>query len=273
MSSDLGWIIPNWQAPSGVRAVFTTRQGPVAGQGVSAKPWDRFNLGDHVNDDPAAVAVNRRLLQGAIAAHPVFLTQVHGTKVVELDASTPDGAEADGAVTLQAGIACTMMVADCLPVLLTNGAGTVVGAAHAGWRGLASGVLERTVGRLRDLARIKRSTVAERHSHGNEVIMAWLGPCIGPHAFEVGAELREAFLSGDTGAAMHFESVGAGKYLADLPALARRRLAAVGVEQLYGNDGAHEWCTVTNPQRFFSYRRDQPVWGASGRMAACIWRV
>lgn len=272
MLLDQGWIIPDWPAPAGVRAVFTTREGPAAGQGASGRPWDRFNLGDHVGDAAAAVAANRGMLRETLAARPVFLKQVHGTGVVMLDADTPDGAEADGAICTQPGLACTMMVADCLPVLFTTAAGTVVGAAHAGWRGLAGGILERTVSFL--LASIE-SAHMDRPSnrHQADEIMAWLGPCIGPRAFEVGAEVREAFVENDAGAAVSFEPLGKGKYLADLPALARRRLAAAGVARTYGNDGTSGWCTVTQQDRFFSHRRDQPVLGTTGRMAACIWRL
>lgn len=270
MIQNHGWIVPDWPAPSGVRATFTTRQGPVARQGASTPPWDRFNLGDHVGDDPMAVAANRRLLRDALSARPVFLKQVHGTTVVELDSGTQEGTEADGVVTLQMGVACTVMVADCLPVLFTNAAGSVIGAAHAGWRGLAEGVLERTVACLQALDQTERGLLASPHRP--EGVMAWLGPCIGPQAFEVGAEVREAFMNSDANADTFFESLGGGKYLADLPALARRRLGALGVKQVYGNDGSSQWCTVANSDRFFSHRRDQPVQGTTGRLAACIWR-
>lgn len=271
MLLDQGWIIPEWPAPAGVRAVFTTRDGPAAGQGVSGRPWDRFNLGDHVGDAAAAVAANRGMLRKTLGAHPVFLKQVHGTGVVELDADTPDGTEADGAICTQLGLACTMMVADCLPVLFTNAAGTVVGAAHAGWRGLAGGILERTVSFLRASIKLARMDTSSNRQEADE-IMAWLGPCIGPRAFEVGAEVRAAFMESDAGAAASFEPLGGGKYLADLPGLACRRLAAAGVTRTYGNDGSSLWCTVTQQGRFFSHRRDQPLLGTTGRMAACIWR-
>ncbi len=273
MRPDQGWIVPDWPTPSGVRAMFTTRDGPVAGQGASAAPWDRFNLGDHVGDSAAAVAANRGMLREALAARPVFLKQVHGTDVAELDANTPDGTEADGAISAQRGLACTMMVADCLPVLFTNAAGTVVGAAHAGWRGLAGGVLERTVHFLQALASAAPAQASSAYLQGAGEVMAWLGPCIGPRAFEVGAEVRAAFVENDAGAASSFDALGGGKYLADLPALARRRLAAVGVNRVYGNDGTSGWCTVAQPNRFFSHRRDQPALGTTGRMAACIWRI
>ena len=251
--------------------MFTTRDGPTAGQGASGRPWDRFNLGDHVGDAAAAVAANRGMLREALAARPVFLKQVHGTGVAALDADTPDGTEADGAISTQRGLACTMMVADCLPVLFTNAAGTAVGAAHAGWRGLAGGILENTVSFLQASIESARMDMPSNRDETDE-IMAWLGPCIGPRAFEVGAEVRAAFVENDAGATASFKPLGGGKYLADLPALARRRLAAAGVTRAYGNDGSSAWCTVTQQGRFFSHRRDQPVLGTTGRMAACIWR-
>jgi YfiH family protein len=246
---------PDWPAPPGVRALCTWRGG--VGEGASAAPWGFFNLGDHVGDAPAAVAANRARLQQALAARPVFMHQVHGVQVARLALTTPDGLVADAAVTHARQLACTVLVADCLPVLLTNTAGTVVAAAHAGWRGLAGGVLEQTLRQCKPW--------------GGEWL-AWLGPCIGPHVFEVGAEVREAFTASDAGAAACFQPRGAGKFLADLPALARRRLAAQGVTRVYGNDGSAAWCSLTQRERFFSHRRDQVALGGTGRMAACIWR-
>ncbi len=277
---DAGWLIPDWPAPAGVKAVFTTRAG-----GVSAAPWDSLNLGDHVGDMPVHVSANRGLLSRAIDARPVFLRQVHGAEVAHLTRCTEDGTEADACVADVAGLACTIMVADCLPVLLATTDGTVIAAAHAGWRGLAgtangAGVLESTVARLR--------AVAGTHAKSAPDIMAWLGPCIGPSAFEVGAEVKAAFEAVDPAAAACFVAqaasggaAGAGneKYLADLPALARLRLAALGISQVYGNDGSAPWCTVGNPSRFFSHRRDAGRsagangFGTTGRMAASIWRV
>jgi YfiH family protein len=265
---DARWLIPDWPAPAGVRALFTTRQG-----GLSAAPYDSMNLGDHVGDAPERVAANRALLGRAMGATPVFLQQVHGTAVLRVDRGSAQGQLADAAVTMQRGMACTIMVADCLPVLLSTLDGTVVAAAHAGWRGLAgvqgSGVLEHTCEAFWSCASAGRAQAAIH-------TIAWLGPCIGPTAFEVGAEVRAAFVDGEPRAARCFTSLGAGKYLADLPGLARLRLQALGITQVYGNDGSAPWCTVGNPSRFFSHRRDAGIddsgWHSTGRMAACIWR-
>lgn len=276
-----GWLVPAWPAPAHVHALCTSRAG-----GVSQGPWEAFNLGDHVGDDPEAVRENRgrlrRWLAGlehpdaAAAVAPTFLKQVHGTAVADLDAGVPDGTEADACIASRPGRACTVMVADCLPVLFTNRAGTRAAAAHAGWRGLAGGVLEQAVARL-----IMATLPAEAGStqpfpgtgdaagHG---VLAWLGPCIGPSAFEVGEEVRQAFCLQDTGAAVHFTATRPGKHLADLPGLARRRLVALGVEGIYGNDGSDAWCTVRQSSRFFSHRASMERFGASGgRFAACVW--
>jgi hypothetical protein len=196
-----------------------------------------------------------------MSARPVFLQQVHGTDVLTLAGSTPDGTAADACISTDAGPACTIMVADCLPVLLCTVDGEAVAAAHAGWRGLAHGVLENTVSAL------TKAHGAMQPDAPGAALMAWLGPCIGPQAFEVGAEVRAEFLAQDAGCDDCFVAHAAGKYLADLPGLARRRLAALGVKQLSGNDGSASWCTVGNPSRFFSHRRDR----VSGRFAACIW--
>jgi YfiH family protein len=244
-------LVPDWPAPPGVHALCTTRDG-----GVSAGVYRSLNLGDHVGDAPADVAHNRARLRDAIGARPVFLQQVHGTRLLALDAQTPDGTAADACTATAAGIACTIMVADCLPVLFTDGRGRRVAAAHAGWRGLAAGVLEETVGAFATEA-------------GPDELMAWLGPCIGPEAFEVGDEVRAAFASAAPQALQCFKPAAApGKWLADLAGLARQRLQAAGLTQLYGNDGSARWCTVNNPLLFFSHRRDR----VSGRFAACIWR-
>lgn len=248
---------PRWPAPAGVRASCTDRSG-----GISVAPYDTLNLGDHVGDDPRAVAENRRRFAASLeGALPVFLEQVHGCGVVELDVATPDGTRADACWTTARGVACTIMVADCLPVLLASRAGEVVAAAHCGWRGLAGhegrGVLEALWERIAPVA-------------GDAGAMrAWLGPCIGPGAFEVGPEVRDAFLAHDGQAASCFRDHPGGKFLADLPALARRRLQALGIHAIHGNDGSAEWCTVTNPSRFFSHRRDR----VSGRLAAAVWRA
>lgn len=256
------WLRPLWPVPARVRALMTMR-GSSPAHGASAPPRQHFNLGDHVGDDAAAVAANRLRLrqQGMAGARPVFMQQVHGTGVLTLHARTPDGETADAAATATPGLACTVMVADCLPVLLASATGAAVAAAHAGWRGLAAGVLERTVHAMQRLDT----------AHPPPAIVAWLGPCIGPQAFEVGAEVREAFITHDARADACFAPAGSGKYLANLPALARRRLAALGVHSVHGNDGSAAWCTVAQPGRFFSYRREQAQWGATGRMAACVW--
>jgi len=263
-------MIVDWPAPPAVRALCTLR-GAGAGDGASAAPRAFFNLGDHVGDAPAAVAANRaRLRQAMGGARPVFMQQVHGAQVALLTGLTPDGGiTADAAVSAGRGLACTVLVADCLPVLITNAAGTAVAAAHAGWRGLAGGVLEQTLQAFDALALAVSAPGAI--DAGAAGLMAWLGPCIGPRAYEVGAEVREAFTASDAGAAACFQPRGAGKFLADLPALARRRLAARGVTRVFGNDGGSAWCTLEQPRRFYSYRRDQAAHGASGRMAACIW--
>lgn len=238
------WILPNWPAPPNVRAVQTTRAG-----GVSVGPYASLNLGDHVGDDPVAVAQNRALLRAKLPAEPVWLKQVHGNGVA--DAASASGVpEADASVARRAGAVCAVMTADCLPVLLCDEAGTVVAAAHAGWRGLAGGVVEATV---------KAMNV------GPERLLAWLGPAIGPAAFEVGDEVRQAFMAHDTQAEKAFVPNPANpqKWLADIFLLARQRLALLGVARVYGGG----LCTYTDAERFYSYRRDQ----ASGRMATLIW--
>lgn len=237
------WIIPEWPAPANVRALMTTREG-----GVSAAPFDSFNLGDHVGDDPARVASNRDALVACTGAQPLWLKQVHGSAVAEVERSI-SGVEADASVSRSAGAACAVMTADCLPVLLCDDAGTVVAAAHAGWRGLCDGVIEATVS-------------AMAVSPGR--IVAWLGAAIGPSAFEVGGEVRDAFLAMDSGCAKAFlPSSNRAKWMADLYAIARRRLMASGVQSIHG--GQH--CTYLDAKRFYSYRRD----GVTGRMVAMVW--
>ncbi len=252
MSSGGEGLLPfRWDLPPGVFAAFTTRRG-----GASAAPWDSFNLGAHVGDAPAAVAANRAHLRALLAlpVEPSWLEQVHGVDVADLDGparSVP--VKADAAIASERGRACAIMVADCLPVLFASRDGTRIGAAHAGWRGLAAGVLEHTVSAL--------------GVPGSE-LTAWLGPAISRAHFEVGDEVRAAFVAGDAGAATLFEPNAAGKWQADLAGLARRRLAALGIRDTHGG----EWCTFADRERFFSHRRDGQSMGGSGRMAALIWR-
>jgi YfiH family protein len=250
----------DWLAPAlrsaGVGALMTTRSG-----GVSRGPYASMNVGAAVGDDPGDVAANRGLLGAATNAAPVFLRQVHGSRVVRVTAAdAAAGAtvhEADAAVTTVPGVACVVQAADCLPVLLMAPRGLAVGAAHAGWRGLAGGVVEAAV-----------AAVADGAGCAVEELAAWLGPCIGPDAFEVGADVLAAFGVGvdcasAAAAARRFRAKERGKWLADLAGLARDRLHAAGVRDVGGGC----WCTVADPARFFSYRRD----GATGRMAAAIW--
>ena len=238
-----GWIVPDWPAPATVRALSTTRAG-----GVSAAPYASLNLGTHVGDDPVCVAANRTLLRRVVPHEPCWLNQVHGTTVVDA-ASVVGVPNADASLSRVRGAVCVVMTADCLPLLLCDRSGTVVGAAHAGWRGLHGGVIEATV-------RAMGVAPAE--------LLAWLGPAIGPQAFEVGDEVRAAFVGVDGRAEAAFRSAGQpGKWLADLYLLARQRLAALGVSGIYGGD----CCTVSDAARFFSYRRD----GVTGRMASLIW--
>lgn len=250
---DAAWLRPEWPAPPGVRALMSTRQG-----GVSRPPYDGLNLGDHVGDDAEAVRRNRERFVAALQAQPVFLQQVHGTTVVRLgpdDLRRARPHEADAAITTEPGIACTVMVADCLPVLFASADGRAVGAAHAGWRGLCAGVLERTVRALCEAAGCEPAQ-----------LLAWLGPCIGADRFEVGDEVRQAFVAVQDRAGARFRpGAVAGKWWADLPGLARDRLAAAGVTAVSGG----HWCTVSDRSRFFSFRRD----GVTGRMAAAVWRV
>ena len=284
------WLVPGWPAPAGVHALCTTRAG-----GGSHGPYASMNLGTHVGDDPQAVQTNRARLQAALGqstpgARPVFLSQVHGTGVAALTASTPDNSEAVACVATDAGVVCTIMVADCLPVLLAHTSGAVVGAAHAGWRGLAGqsgvGVLESVMRalfeRFQALALINKAQAAIKNVASNtesfEAVacgtLAWLGPCIGPQAFEVGPEVREAFCAAGPQYSACFvpSPTQQGKWLADLAGLARLRLQAMGVTRIDGNDSSAAWCTVTQSARFFSHRRDTALLGGSGRLAACIWR-
>lgn len=236
------WIVPDWPASSRVRALITTRRG-----GVSRGPYASMNLGLRVDDDPRQVEANRALLRRLLPAEPKWLIQVHGAGVADADllSQTP---EADASVARKPGTVCSVMVADCLPVLLADRAGSVVAAAHAGWRGLAAGVLENTV-RAMDTAASD--------------LLAYLGPAIGPAAFEVGDEVRDAFLAHGDEAAAAFAARTQGKWLADLFMLARQRLERAGLTRIYGGG----LCTYSDPERFYSHRRDR----ITGRMAALIW--
>ena len=236
------FILPDWSAPAGVRALATTRGG-----GASAPPWQGFNLGDHVGDDPHAVAANRALLRRELPAEPVWLSQVHGTRCVDAATARP-GEQADASFSRSRGVVCTVLTADCLPVLLCDEHATVVGIAHAGWRGLAAGVIEATVAAM---------------GEPGSALMAWLGPAIGPQAFEVGGEVRELFLAGDAAAADAFVPAAGGKWLCDIYRVARLRLQSLGIRRVAGAD----FCTVNDAQRWFSHRRD----GVSGRMASLVW--
>ncbi|MEG0119626.1 MAG: peptidoglycan editing factor PgeF [Pseudomonas sp.] len=237
----MNWLTPDWPAPASVRACVTTREG-----GVSEAPFDSLNLGDHVDDRPEAVAENRRRLTDHFSIKPAWLQQVHGIAVAQADPGIV--ATADASWTATPGIACAAMTADCLPALFCNRAGTRVAAAHAGWRGLAAGVLEATLDTLDVPA---------------EDVLVWLGPAIGPKAFEVGPEVREVFINQLPEAAEAFvPSDNAGKFMADIYLLARLRLAERGVTAVYGGG----FCTVTDP-RFFSYRRAS----RTGRFASLVW--
>jgi YfiH family protein len=244
------FLFPAWNAPARIRALQTTRRG-----GVSEAPYDDgagdggFNLGLHVGDDPRRVLQNRDKLRARLPAEPAWLTQVHGTRVVRAE-QAEDAPQADAAIATTPGVVCAIQTADCLPVLLADADGRAVGAAHAGWRGLAHGVLEDTVGALCEA--------------GAGDILAWLGPAIGPQRFEVGQEVFDAFAGRDAELASAFASAGRpGKYLADLYALATRILRKAGVRDIAGGG----FCTVSDARRFYSYRRD----GVTGRMATLIW--
>ena len=239
-AAGLDWIVPDWRVAANVHGLVTTRNGV---QGAT------FDLGGHGTDDPEVLA-NRARLSELLPSAPLWLRQVHGARVVRLDGrADPSWPEADAAVTAEARVVCSVRVADCMPVMVADRAGRCVGVAHAGWRGLAAGVLENTVAALRDL--------------GASEVVAWLGPAIGPGAFEVGSDVRDAFCATDRKAAAHFAPHGVDKWLADLYALARDRLRACGVVSVQGGGR----CTYTEPRQFFSYRRDRDT----RRMGAFVW--
>ncbi len=243
----LTWITPDWPAAARVRALSSLRGG-----GVSIHSYASLNLGGHVGDAPAAVAENRRRLKSAarLPAEPAWLNQVHGPRVVDLDAldEAQSPPQADAALTRQPGRVCAILTADCLPVLLAAESGQSVAAAHAGWRGLAGGVIE---------AAVRALAVAPAS------ILAWLGPAIGPRHFEVGGEVRDLLMAEDSAASASFVPNARGRFLADLPALARGRLARLGVRRIYGGGE----CTFSHADKYFSYRRD----GTTGRQATLIW--
>ena len=235
-------IVPDWPAPPRVKSLMTTREG-----GVSGAPWASLNLGDHVGDDPVHVAANRARLRRQLPAEPVWLKQVHSARAVELGCES--NPEADASFTRKAGQVCAVLTADCLPVLFCDRAGSVVAAAHAGWRGLAEGVLEATV-------------AAMQVPPGD--VLAWMGAAIGPQTFEVGDEVRRAFVERHPEAAASFvPQPTPGKWLADIYQLARIRLRHAGVQAVYGGGR----CTFNEADSFYSYRRD----GVTGRMAALVW--
>jgi hypothetical protein len=242
------WFEADWPAPRGIRAVSTLRGDGQSGG--SAAPYAYFNLGDHVGDASAAVTENRRRLRLAagLPCEPYWLSQVHGIGVADLDLPSPPG-PADAAIARRPAKVCAILTADCLPIVLTTDSGDTVAAAHAGWRGLAAGVIEATV----------RAMQAPPES-----LMAWLGPAIGPLHFEVGAEVCDAFLVADAQAGEAFRPNARGRFMADLGLLARRRLQGLGVNRIFGGGE----CTFTQSQRYFSHRRD----GITGRQATLIWR-
>ncbi|MCL2658712.1 MAG: peptidoglycan editing factor PgeF [Betaproteobacteria bacterium] len=236
-------IVPDWSAPANVRAFFTMRAG-----GVSQPPYASLNLGDHVGDVPQAVTANRLRVASMLPTEPVWLNQVHGVQAV--DAANPQTRDADAVFARVSGTVCAVMVADCLPVLFCDRVGRAVGAAHAGWRGLSGGVLEACIAAM---------------SCPPDELLAWLGPAIGPDAFEVGPEVREHFVVDDAQTASCFKQGRGDRWMADIFALARRRLSRAGVrdDAVFGGDE----CTFSDAARFFSYRRD----GRTGRMGAFIW--
>ena len=240
----LDWIVPQWDAPANVQAFVTTRHG---GGNDTTFDVGGSNVSDH---ESSAIAAHRKRIETFLPAAPVWLEQVHGSDVHEIGEARPEAPpRGDAAVTRRPGIVLTVRIADCMPVLFSDRRGAVVGIAHAGWRGLAHGVLERTLAAMR--------------CNANEVV-AWLGPAIGPRAFEVGRDVYDAFVADDERASGAFLPLRAGKWLADLEALARRRLARAGVLTIAGGG----MCTFSDPARYFSYRRD----GSTGRMAAFLWR-
>jgi YfiH family protein len=242
----IAWLEADWPAPAGVRVISTYRGG-----GASSARFASLNLGDHVGDDPLNVAENRARLvrEAGLPTEPCWLTQVHGVGVRNLDTEPRDSEAADAAFTCRPGRVCAILTADCLPIALASESGDRVGAAHAGWRGLAAGVIEATVG-------------AMKIPPGR--LLAWLGPAIGPEHFEVGPEVRQAFVDEDAGAEEAFATNARGRFTADLGLLARRRLRNLGIHRIFGGGQ----CTFAAPDKYFSHRRD----ANTGRQATLIWR-
>jgi len=245
MTDKLDFIVPNWPAPIRVKALQTTRAG-----GVSEAPYMSLNLGAHVNDNPIAVAKNRQLLSPYLPSEPVWVNQVHGVEVIDAAASSCLQ-NADASFTTRPNVVCVTMTADCLPVLLCDKKGTVVAAVHAGWRGLCDGVIEAAITKMQVPA---------------GEILAWLGPAIGPDAFEVGDDVREQFIAKDSQAALAFKPLG-DKWLCNMYLIATQRLNAQGVTEIFGAGVNEDFCTYSDEARFFSFRRDN----VTGRMATMIW--
>ena len=243
--SQLNFIQPNWPAPTNVRALQTTRI-----RGLSIGPYASLNLGAHVGDELAYVNQNRQLLTNYLPSTPIWINQVHGVEVVDA-ASSSSLQDADASYSTQANVVCVTMTADCLPVLLCDVNGTVVSAVHAGWRGLCDGVIEAAVDKM---------------AVPTTEILAWLGPAIGPKAFEVGDEVRSQFVEKHAEANLAFESY-ADKWLCNIYMLAKQRLQSLGISQIYGATINAEFCTYTDQEHFYSFRRE----GITGRMASLIW--
>ena len=245
MLDKLNLIIPNWPAPANVKALQTTRVG-----GISLAPYNSLNLGSHVKDDPLHVAHNRQLLSEFLPSEPVWLNQVHGINVVDA-AQTNCVPDADASFSTRKNVVCVTMTADCLPILICDTAGTLVTSIHAGWRGLCDGIIEATIAKM---------------GVDSSQLMAWLGPAIGSNAFEVGAEVRTQFIAQDGQSETAFKPHG-GKYLCNIYQIAAQRLNNCGLNQIYGGGIDTDFCTFTQNDQFYSYRRD----GVTGRMATLIW--
>ena len=273
-------IYPQWPAPSHVYAAMSTRAIP---EGVSLAPFEHFNLGDHVHDNPSHVLHNRKIWTEKVRSlhsqnigkdsninnlHLVYLKQIHGTDVVLINSQTAQASVADACISVEPHQACTIMVADCLPLIFCTEDGQVLAAAHAGWRGLLDGVLEATVQAMTD-----QMNQLQLPTH--QKIYAWLGPCIGPSAFEVGQEVFDAFCTTtrlNDNFKSYFQKQENGKWKADLAGIARRKLVQNKNIICFGNDSSLTWCTFHSPNLFFSHRRDAAILGSTGRMAVSIFR-